>query len=96
MLFGSSNNIDEKRKKELRICNQSQNNSNRKKKKNKIATGIRQTKYNTWRVSLVKNKKTVLNKSFKTFEEAIAARKEAEDKYFGEFSYDNSMKLKTS
>ena len=36
------------------------------------------------------------NKSFKTFEEAVAARKEAEDKYFGEFSYDNSMKLKTS
>ena len=88
------NNYDN-RKKELRICNQSQNNSNRKNKKNKIATGICQTKYNTWRVSLVKNKKTVLNKSFKTLEEAITARKEAEDKYFGEYSYDNSMSMDT-
>lgn len=29
---------------------------------------------------------------FENLEDAIKARKEAEDKYFGEFSYDNSMK----
>lgn len=29
---------------------------------------------------------------FDSFEDAIAARKEAEEKYFGEYSYDNSMK----
>lgn len=26
------------------------------------------------------------------FEDAVKARKEAEEKYFGEFSYDNSQK----
>ena len=32
---------------------------------------------------------------FDTFEEAVKARKEAEDKYFGEYSYDNSMNMNT-
>ena len=31
---------------------------------------------------------------FDTFEEAVKERKEAEEKYFGEYSYDNSMRLK--
>ena len=31
--------------------------------------------------------------SFKNFEDAVKARKEAEDKYYGEFSYDNSQKI---
>ena len=29
--------------------------------------------------------------AFDIFEEAVAARKAAEEKYFGEYSYDNSM-----
>ena len=29
---------------------------------------------------------------FEDFDDAVRARKEAEDKYFGKFSYDNSMK----
>lgn len=31
--------------------------------------------------------------SYNCFEDALLARKEGEDRYFGEFSYDNSMKL---
>ena len=29
---------------------------------------------------------------FENFEDAVKARKEAEEKYFGEYSYDNSVK----
>ena len=31
---------------------------------------------------------------YKKFEDAVKARKEAEDKYYGEFSYDNSQNMK--
>lgn len=30
---------------------------------------------------------------FENFDDAVNARKEAENKYFGEYSYDNSQKL---
>ena len=30
---------------------------------------------------------------FDEFEDAVDARKQAEEKYFGEFSYDNSIKI---
>lgn len=30
---------------------------------------------------------------FKNFEKAVQARKDAEKKYFGKYSYDNSMEL---
>ena len=31
---------------------------------------------------------------FVNFEDAVKARKEAEEKYFGEYSFDNSQKIK--
>lgn len=86
------------RKSELRICTHVQNCMNRK---NNIGLNEYQgvwfvSNIKKWKAYLRKNYLVVLNKCFDTFEEAVAARKEAEDKYFGEFSYDNSMKLKTS
>lgn len=45
-----------------------------------------------WQAQLQINKKKVLNKCFDNFEDAVKARKEAEEKYFGEFSFDNSQK----
>lgn len=48
---------------------------------------------NKWRASLQYNKKIIDLGSYETFDDAIKARKEAEEKYFGEYSYDNSMKM---
>ena len=86
------------RKKELRICTHLQNMQNKNiKNKSSEVQGVYYDKINKrWVAFLTIQKEYKLLKSFKTFEEAVAARKEAEDKYFGEFSYDNSMKLKTS
>lgn len=39
------------------------------------------------------NKKQIHLGLFDNFEDAVAARKQAEEKYFGEYSYDNSMKI---
>ena len=91
------NNYDN-RKKELRVCSVLKNAQNRKSGKNSSGKqGVRfDKKRKKWTAFLTIKRKYVLLQSFDTLEEAVAARKEAEDKYFGEFSYDNSMKLKTS
>ncbi len=47
---------------------------------------------NKWRASIQYNNKVINLGSYNTFEEAVKARKNAEEKYFGEFSYDNSVK----
>ena len=41
---------------------------------------------------IVLNKKKIDLGIFENKEDAIKARKEAEEKYYGEYSYDNSMK----
>lgn len=45
-----------------------------------------------WRARLWMRGKMYHLGRFDNFEDAVAARKSAEEKYFGEFSYDNSMK----
>lgn len=47
---------------------------------------------NKWRASIQYNKNVIDLGSYETFEEAVKARKDGEKKYFGEYSYDNSMK----
>ena len=86
------------RTKELRVCPVFKNAQNRKSGRNSSGKqGVRfDKKRKKWIAFLTIKRKYILLQSFDTFEEAVAARKEAEDKYFGEFSYDNSMKLKTS
>lgn len=42
-----------------------------------------------------KGKKIYLG-SFLKFDDAVKVRKEAEEKYFGEYSYDNSIKIAKS
>lgn len=85
------------RKTELRLCTKNQNMQNRKPFQNTqtIITGVVKTKNNTYNAYITCNKKRMYLGAFKTLEEAIAARKEAEDKYFGEYSYDNSMSMNT-
>ena len=39
----------------------------------------------------MKSGKSFFLGAFDTFEEAVAARKAAEEKYFGDYSYDNSI-----
>jgi hypothetical protein len=48
---------------------------------------------NVWEAYITVNYKRTYLGRFVDFKEAVKARKEAEEKYFGEFSYDNSMKI---
>lgn len=49
-------------------------------------------RWNKWVASIMVNYKSIHLGGFDKFDDAVKARKEAEEKYFGEFSYDNSMK----
>ena len=56
-------------------------------------TGVGYRKsYGTWRARITVNKKNIYLGDFDKFEDAVKARKQAEEKYFGEHSYDNSLK----
>ena len=44
-----------------------------------------------WIANVMVNKKRVIVGRFKNFEDAVVARKEAEDKYYNEYSYNNSQ-----
>ena len=44
-----------------------------------------------WRVSISVNNRCIDLGSYSTFDEAVRVRKEAEEKYFGEYSYGNSQ-----
>lgn len=84
------------RKCKLRVINCSKNSMNRSlmitNKSGK--TGVcYDKKSNKWKAYITKNyKKTILG-WFESFDDAVDARKEAEKKYYGEFSYDNSMAI---
>ena len=82
------------RKENLRICTPSQNGMNKSRPINNTSgyVGITyDSSENKWRARLGVGGKTINIGRFKTIEEAIKARKEAENKYFGEYSYDNSV-----
>jgi hypothetical protein len=67
-----NNNIDN-----LRLCNTSENNCNKKVSKNNLSTGYKNitlTKYNTYNVRIKKNNKVVYRKTFKNLKEAIINR----------------------
>ena len=46
-----------------------------------------------WEVYINVNKKRIYLGRYNDFDKAVSVRKAAEDKYFGEFSYNNSLKL---
>ena len=82
------------RKSQLRICTTQENNMNKKISKNNTSgcTGVYWSqKYQKWWASIKYNNKSIYLGSFNKFEDAVKTRKEAENKYFGEFSYDNSI-----
>lgn len=85
---------NDNRKSNLRIATHSQNLKNVGVRANNTSgvTGVyfdKQTK--KWRVSIKADNKTIYLGRFENFEDAVQTRKQAEKKYFSEWSYDNSQ-----
>lgn len=82
------------RKNNLRIATKSQNGMNRNLQSNNTSgvAGVYWNKQiNKWIAYIMVNREYIYLGSFNEFEDAVKVRKEAEDKYFGEFSYSNSQ-----
>lgn len=92
--YGSKTKHDN-RKENLRIATHQENNFNATLSKNNTSgtTGVHWSKKRQkWVARITINYKTKYLGSFDNKEDAVKVRKEAEDKYFGEWSYDNSQK----
>lgn len=88
----NGNTLDN-RKSNLRIVTRTQNNMNKCIQSNNTSgvTGVYfENKSGRWYSQITVNDKTYNLGCFDNFEDAVAARKAAEEKYFGEYSYDNS------
>lgn len=80
----------------LRICTASHNQMNAKLSQNNTSgvTGVSYQKHrDTWFAYIWLNKKRICLGNYKDINDAISARKAAETKYYGEFSYDSSQKV---
>lgn len=78
------------RKQNLRICTIRQNIMNAKVSKNNTSgyTGVSlRSDRELYRANIMVNRKQIYLGSFEKIEDAILARKQAEEKYFGEFAY---------
>ena len=85
---------NDNRKNNLRIATYSNNACNHKIYKDSTSgvTGVNWNKRaNKWRARISVNYKRINLGDFVNFEDAVKARKKAEEKYFGEWSYDNSI-----
>lgn len=88
-------NTFDNRKSRLRIATTSQNAMNHIKGSNNTSgvTGVVWVKSrNKWKSQIKVNGKLIFLGEYDKIEDAIKARKEAEEKYFGKWSYDNSVK----
>lgn len=91
-----NHNRADNRKLNLRICSQHENNMNKGIAPNNTSgiTGVFwNKKLNKWGATIGFKGKNIHLGVFDDFEDAIKVRKEAEEKYFGEYSYDNSQKI---
>lgn len=89
-----NNNKADNRKSNLRKATIEQNAMNRAIRHDNSSgyTGVYWNKQrNKWMAKIIVNKKQIHLGFFDAFEDAVRVRKEAEEKYFGEFSYDNSQ-----
>ena len=86
-----NHNTNDNRKENLRIVTRSQNQMNASLRSNNTSgvTGVYFD--NTYGYWVSKIQQDVLG-HFANFDDAVKVRKEAEEKYFGEYSYDESMK----
>lgn len=81
------------RKSNLRIATRQQNNMNRRVSSNNTSgvTGVSFCRsYNKWQSTISVNGKMIHLGLFSNIEDAVAARRAAEERYFGEYSYYNS------
>lgn len=87
-------NIKDNRKSQLRIATLSQNKMNQKLRSDNTSgvTGVSFYK-NAWNVKIYKDKKPIYIGRYKNFKDAVNARREAEEKYYREYSYKNSMEI---
>lgn len=94
--IGGKNTRHDNRKCNLRIATQSENKFNIPVRSNN-ATGITGVCWSSekkmWRAYITLNKKQKHLGYFKNLNDAIEARINAEDKYFGEYSYSNSQRI---
>lgn len=91
-----NHNTFDNRKNNLRIVSNSENNMNKDyQRNNKLGVkGVhKHTQHAGYCADIGVNGKTVHLGCFKNIDDAIKARKQAEEKYFGEYSYDNSMAM---
>lgn len=90
-----NHNTLDNRKHNLRICTESDNGKNKSLPSNNTSgiVGVSfNKKYNKYETYItIKYKRKFLG-LYDSIEDAIKARKQAEEKYFGEYSYGNSMK----
>lgn len=85
------------RKSNLRICTKQENCMNSALYENNTSgvTGVTWHKRDmVWQARIKVNYKYIHLGYFDNFEDAVKARKDAEEKYFGEYSYDNSQSYK--
>ena len=102
LLFNSNYDVDHKhhktndnRKENLRVCTHQENLRNATTNKNNTsgATGvIWLNNMKMWCARIMVNYKNINLLYTSDFNKAVEARKNAENKYFGDYSYDNSMK----
>lgn len=91
-----NHNTRDNKKVNLRICLHCDNQKNLKLSSDNTSgvTGVHWDKArNSWTVQIQVNNKLLNLGRFINFEDAVKTRKEAEEKYFGEYSYDNSIKI---
>ena len=90
------NSRNDNRKSNLRIVTRSQNNMNKGLQINN-SSGEKWVYFNRntnkWYAQITLNNKTINLGNYKNFDDAIKARQEAEEEYFGEYSYTNSQKM---
>lgn len=91
-----NHNTFDNRKNNLRVCSHCNNQKNMKLSSDNTSgvTGVSWDKSRRcWVAQIQVNNKNIPLGRHKKFKDAVKARKDGEEKYFGEFSYDNSMKL---
>lgn len=89
-----NHDILDNRRSNIRICSSSENSCNHSRHSRNTSgkTGVSFDKgMNKWRSYINKEGKRISLGYFDDIEDAISARKQAEEKYYGEFSYKNSM-----
>ena len=94
--IGGIDTIHDNRKLNLRLSDRSKNNMNTliRKDNTSVVKGVNwSNRPKGWRARIQVNKKRIDLGVYDSLEEATRVRKEAEEKYFGEHSYDKSREL---